>query len=108
MLKATLISLAILAATAASGHASARNYFLPNVNGVRLASCLANPDSCGKPAADAFCVEQGFSQAIMFQREPASSTVQLNSDTMCEGASCTSFRQIKCLGTDKPADLAQN
>ena len=108
MLKATLVSFTVLIATAATGHASARNYFLPNVNGVRLASCLANPDSCGKPTADAFCVVQGFSQAIMFQREPASSTRQLNSDTMCEGASCTSFKQIKCFGPDKPADLAQN
>ena len=108
MLKVTFASLAILVATAATGEAAARNFFLPNVGGVRLASCLANPESCGKPTADAFCVVQGFSQAIMFQREPASSTRQLNSDSVCEGANCTSFRQIKCIGPGKPADLAQN
>jgi hypothetical protein len=108
MLKATLISLTILAASTATGQAAARNFFQPNVDGVRLASCLANPESCGKPTADAFCVVQGFSQAIMFQREPASLTRQLNSDSMCEGDSCSSFRQIKCMGPSKPADLAQN
>ena len=108
MLKTVFVSLAILTATAAASQAAARNYFLPNVNGVRLASCLANPNSCGKPTADAFCVVQGYSQAIMFQREPAASTRQLNTDTICEGDSCISFRQIKCIGPSKPADLAQN
>jgi hypothetical protein len=44
----------------------------------------------------------------MFQREPAASTRQLNTDTICEGDSCISFKQIKCIGPDKPADLAQN
>ena len=108
MLKVSLISLSVLVATAATGEAAARNFFQPNVDGVRLAACLANPNSCGKPTADAFCVVQGFTQAIMFQREPAASTRQLNSDSMCEGASCTAFRQIKCLGPGKNADLAQN
>jgi hypothetical protein len=108
MLKATLISLTIIVASTATGQAAARNFFQPNVDGVRLASCLANPESCGKPTADAFCVVQGFSQSIMFQREPASLTRQLNSDSLCEGANCSSFRQIKCTGPSKPADLAQN
>jgi hypothetical protein len=108
MLKATLLSFTILVTTAAAGHASTRNYFLPNVNGVRLASCLANPESRGKPTADAFCVVQGFSQAIMFQREPAASTRQLNSDTMCEGATCISFRLIKCVKPTTGTSLAAN
>ena len=108
MLKAAFTSFMVLIAATATSQAAARNYFLPNVNGVRLASCLANPESCGKPTADAFCVVQGFSQAIMFQREPASSTRQLNSDSVCEGANCTSFKQIKCVGPGKPAALAQN
>ncbi len=105
MLKITLATCAILLLAPTAGQASVRNYFLPNVEGARLDSCLAGQNDCGKPAADAFCVTQGYTQALIFQREPASSTRQLGSNLMCTTGSCISFRQIKCTS---PADLATN
>jgi hypothetical protein len=102
------ITLAILSGTASMGHATVRNYFHPELNGTRLDSCLAGQNNCGKPAADAFCVAQGFSAALIFQRESAVSTRQAVSDSICEGASCMSFRQIKCISPSKTDSLAQN
>jgi hypothetical protein len=64
--------------------------------------------NCGKPVADAFCVTQGYAAALIFQRESASATHQLGSDSVCEGPNCISFRQIKCIGTPKSGNLAQN
>jgi hypothetical protein len=108
MLKTTLASLGILLLATTAGEASVRNFFSPVVEGSRIDSCLNGQTDCGKPAADAFCVKEGFTEAILFQREAASSTRQLGSDAMCEGESCVSFRRIKCIGPAETAELTQN
>ncbi len=108
MLKISTAALATLVLGSSIGQAATRNYFTPIVNGARLDACLVGQKSCGKPAADAFCVVQGFTQALMFQREPVSSTHQLVTDSICEGIGCISFRQIKCITASKSGDLAQN
>jgi hypothetical protein len=108
MLKTTLASLGILLLATTAGEASVRNFFSPAVEGSRIDSCLNGQTNCGKPAADAFCVKEGFTEAILFQREAASSTRQLGSDAMCEGETCISFRRIKCIGPAETAELTQN
>ena len=108
MLKTTLATLGILLLTASAGEASVRNFFSPVVEGSRIDSCLSGQKDCGTPAADAFCVKEGFTEAILFQREAASSTRQLGSDTMCEGDTCISFKRIKCIGPAETAELTQN
>ncbi len=107
MLKSAAI-LVILVASSTASQATVRNYFLPVVNGARIDACLTNQTACGKPAADAFCVAEGYSEAILFQREPAASTRQLDTGQICEGPNCISFRQIKCLMPSKGDSLAQN
>jgi hypothetical protein len=108
MLKTTLASLGILLLATTAGEASVRNFFSPVVEGSRIDSCLNGQTDCGKPAADAFCVKEGFTEAILFQREAASSTRQLGSDAMCEGDTCVSFRRIKCIGPAETTELTQN
>ena len=108
MFKTTFATLGILLLATSAGEASVRNFFSPAVEGSRIDSCLSGQKDCGKPAADAFCVKEGFTESILFQREAASSTRQLGSDTMCEGETCMSFRRIKCIGPAKTADLTQN
>jgi len=85
---------AVLAATPAG--ATVRNYFSPEWQGVRLAACLEDQESCGKPAADAFCKSQGFDKALLFQRESHGFTRVIGSERTCKGGNCTAFRQIKC------------
>lgn len=84
--------------------ASVRNFFAPQWQGARLDSCLSGKTSCGKPVADAFCKAEGFDTAILFQREPGLLTRQIESSQRCEGAACTSFKQIKCYSAK--SDLA--
>lgn len=108
MFKTFAATLAILLLASTAGEASVRNFFSPVVEGARIDSCLNGQNDCGKPAADAFCVKEGFTKAILFQREAASSTRQLGSDAMCEGETCMSFRRIKCIGPAESAGLAQN
>ena len=108
MFRTTFASLGILLLATTAGEASVRNFFSPAVEGSRIDSCLNGQTNCGKPAADAFCVKEGFTEAILFQREAASSTRQLGSDAMCEGETCVSFRRIKCIGPAETAGLTQN
>ncbi len=88
--------LLLAACQALPAEASVRNYFAPQWQGARLDACLSGKTSCGKPVADAFCKTEGFDTAILFQREPGLLTRQLDSSQRCEGALCTSFKQIKC------------
>ena len=85
MLKSAAAILGILVATstASLAQAAVRTYFLPAVDGARIDACLTTQLTCGKPTADAFCVAQGFSEAILFLREPAISTRQLGTGTVC-------------------------
>ena len=108
MFRTTFTTLGILLLATTAGQASVRNFFSPVVEGSRIDSCLNGQTNCGKPAADAFCVKEGFIEAILFQREAASSTRQLGSDAMCEGDTCVSFRRIKCIGPAETAELTQN
>ena len=109
MLKSAAAILGILVATstASLAQAAVRTYFLPAVDGARIDACLTTQLTCGKPTADAFCVAQGFSEAILFLREPAISTRQLGTGTVCQGPNCVSFRQIKCLTPSKSDSMAQ-
>ena len=97
------LTLFLLAATPAE--AAVRNYFAPQMDGAPLDACLAGASTCGKPAADAFCKEQGYIRALTFQRQAGNATKRLDSGEMCEGNGCTAFKQIKCFS---PAAAAQN
>ena len=108
MFRTTIATIGILLLATTAGEASVRNFFAPVVEGSRIDSCLSGQTDCGKPAADAFCVKEGFAESILFQREAASSTRQLGTDAMCEGETCISFKRIKCIGPAKTAQLTQN
>lgn len=99
--KILILSAFVLLLTANFGQATVREYFAPRVDGKRLDSCLADARDCGKPAADAFCKIQGFDFALLFQREAVADTIRLANGGLCSGASCNSFKQIKC-ATLKP------
>ena len=93
----TALFAAVLLATACQpAHAAVRNFFAPGFDGARLDSCLSSASDCGKPAADAFCRKEGFTEALIFQREPAARTIRLGNGQSCRGATCTGFKQIKC------------
>ncbi len=102
------LSLALLLLAASPSEAAVRNYFAPQLEGAHLDACLASANTCGKPAADAFCKAEGFIGALTFQRQTGFSTKRLGSGQTCEGDGCTSFKQIKCFSPSNTAAAGQN
>ena len=101
MLKIAAFLLTLLFASEAD--AATRSYSFPQTSKTRIGTCLADGTSCGKVAADAFCKKEGFTESILFAREPAASVRILDSDAMCEVQACEAFVKIKCY---QPVDAA--
>ena len=103
ILLACVFALGFLEPAAAS---EVRNFFSPEIHGTRIGACLSG-GACGKPAADAFCRDQGYDSAMIFQREPAQTARVIDSDKVCE-KDCTVFRQVKCFTVKSDLGVAQN
>jgi hypothetical protein len=71
----------------AKADAATRTYFNPNIFGKPVALCMSDRTSCGKPTADAWCSDNGFAEALTFERMR---TVQKS----------LVFRQIKCINRE--------
>lgn len=91
-----IVCLLVLGSAPSLAQASARSYSLPTEGGKAISACLADGQSCGKPAADHFCQLAGYSEAILFARERVTSAVALDSDRRCDGEACEAFTRIKC------------
>jgi hypothetical protein len=94
-MRTPIIAICLLLGTAAA-EASTRSYFSPMSESQRISACLADGQSCGKQAADAFCQQEGFKESILFAREAVAKARILNTDKFCEGESCEAFKRIKC------------
>jgi hypothetical protein len=72
----------------------------PMFNGNRLDWCLKWSHDCGKAAADAYCVAQGFQAAVDFKPDrhigDETPTRLIGSGAICDLAHCDGFRQITC------------
>lgn len=77
-----------------------RVFNAPAVGGYRLDWCLRWAEACGKPAADAFCVANGFQEAEGYT--PAhdigarSPTLVLSTRQICNEPFCDGFQSITC------------
>jgi hypothetical protein len=89
------IALCLLLSTAAA-EASTRSYFAPKAESQPISACLADGQTCGKQAADAFCQQEGFKESILFAREAVTKARILDSGNFCEGPKCEAFKRIKC------------
>jgi hypothetical protein len=64
-----------------------RTFFNPAVFGKPVALCMSDRASCGKPTADAWCRDNGFAEALTFERLRTADKSQV-------------FRQIKCINRE--------
>ncbi len=108
MKSAFALAIILLIASGSFANATVRNYFAPEQQGLPLDSCLTGDHDCGKPAADAFCKQQGFETALIFQRKAADQTIRLGTGAFCTGSACTSFKQIKCYAAGGDITLTAN
>jgi hypothetical protein len=103
-----LACLGLAASAADAAFAETRNFNAPSIRGVRVDLCMHWGSDCGKPAADLFCREMGFSEAQNFI--PANDiggrvgrTLVFGDGRFCEGAACDGFGSITCVRPDERA-----
>lgn len=76
-----------LSITVAEAGSNTRTFFNPAVFGKPVALCMSDRASCGKPTADAWCHDNGFAEALTFERMRTADRSQV-------------FRQIKCINRE--------
>ncbi len=66
----------------------------------RLNFCFRVDGECGQPAAQAWCVAQGFSRAASWQKEPHTGalfpTIMMGDNRICDKYLCDGFKEIVC------------
>ena len=83
-----------------SVQAETQRFNNPSVKGYRLDYCKHWGRDCGKPAADLWCVDQGFQSAEAFEILPGigsqTPTVVFGDGSVCNTADCSGFKYIDC------------
>lgn len=76
-------------------------FFKPKLNGIRLDWCFHGGNGCGKHAADAWCDDQGFDQALDFQISsgygPLKPTIQIGTGQTMFKPLTNVFKSITCV-----------
>lgn len=76
-------------------------FFKPKYNGVRLDWCYEDGNGCGKQAADAWCDDQGFDEAIKFKIAPGigplKPTIHIGSGETTLQPLANAFKTITCV-----------
>lgn len=79
------------------GGGGTRTFNNPMVGNVPLDICLRWASSCGKPAADAFCRQNGFSRSINHQvRADSPPTRVIGTGQVCNQSFCDRISQVVC------------
>lgn len=77
-----------------------KTFDMPMVDGKRLDWCYYWGRECGEPAADAFCINQGYAQALTFEiAENVGDrwdTLVAGDNRSCTDPGCDSFKTIRC------------
>lgn len=88
VLIAAAVSFAWISGLPAQANTTLRTYFNPQVYGKPVALCMSDRASCGKPTADAWCRDNGYAEALVFERLRTADKSQV-------------FRQIKCISREQ-------
>ena len=84
ILFAAALGFALLSIPMANAESTLRTYFSPAIFGKPVALCMSDRASCGKPTADAWCRDNGYAEALVFEKLKTADKSQV-------------FRQIKCI-----------
>lgn len=95
ILIATALSFAALSIPMAKAESNLRTYFNPAIFGKPVAFCMSDRTSCGKLSADAWCHENGYAEALTFERLRTADKSQV-------------FRQIKCISREQTVAATDN
>jgi hypothetical protein len=98
-------------AFANAAQAENRTFVNPKVSGDKLDLCLNWGEGCGKPAADEWCVKQGFETSIAHTVAndvgAMSRTRLVTTGAVCDQAFCDAISKVTCLRASAPAPAMQ-
>lgn len=95
VLIAAAACLASLSIPMAKAESTLRTYFNPAVYGKPVALCMSDRASCGKPTADAWCRDNGYAEALVFEKLKTADKSHV-------------FRQIKCITREQTVAATDN
>jgi hypothetical protein len=83
-----------------------RDFAQPMLDGIALDICQQWGTECGKPAADAFCRQQGMAESIEHKvRNDAPPTRVIGSGKVCSEATCDRIDWLRCTAPSVTAKL---
>lgn len=107
-LRAAALSLAALI-FAPAAYAETQTFDNPKVGANPLDLCFSWGDGCGKPAADAWCVNNGFdesvSHAVAADIGLATPTRIISNGAVCDQAFCDGIVQVTCSRPDPETEV---
>jgi hypothetical protein len=95
--------------TAGMASAETKVFSEPQYKNLALDWCKSWSTDCGKPAADAWCVKQGWESAAGFSRwdDLGEPTRIISNNQICDQPDCDSFTKITCQKADAYDDEDQ-
>lgn len=95
---ASMLFAGLLVVTAGAAHADSRVFIIANQpDGYGVDLCLARGESCGAPAARAYCQSREFAQAVSYRRvDPDEVTGAVPATAGCIQGACGEFVAITC------------
>lgn len=104
LIRAALVSLAGLIFTPAA-QAETVTFDNPSVGSQPLDLCLSWGEGCGKPSADAWCVNNGFDESVNHVVAEdiglATPTRLISTGAVCDQAFCDGIAQVTCARPDQ-------
>lgn len=78
-------------------HYRSRHYVLPRFNHYRLDWCKTGEKQCGRPAAQSFCRQMGYSSTQGFAiQKHLGATQAIGNQKLCFGMQCNGFAYVNC------------
>lgn len=95
---ASMLFAGLFVVMAGAAHADSRVFIIANQpDGYGIDLCLARGESCGAPAARAYCRSRDFAQAVSYRRvDPDEVTGAVPATAGCTQGICGEFVAITC------------
>jgi hypothetical protein len=105
---ATLVAVAFIGSFQAA-QAEQKIFENPRYKNLALDWCKSWANECGKPAADAWCVKQGYDSSAKFSKyeDIGEPTRVISSNQICDEAGCDGFTKVTCQKADAYDDEDQ-
>jgi len=95
-----LIQVLLLFSISLPAISDVEEFIQPQLDGMRLDWCLTNGSDCGEPVAYKWCISNGYSKPILWEKDKEigeqTPTIMLNSRDTCYNKNCDGFSTIIC------------